>query len=818
MSYVQWLFEGRDYDQNKPIYIDANNPDRSLSAAQVKTFVLKIGSGLQKFGLQKGDCACVVSLNDIYYTPTYLGIISAGGIFTGANPGYTVFELAHHLRVCNAKFVVADLQTLSKVKEAAAEVGIPESNIIVFDVHHEGVPPGTTSFWDLIGDDEITIEDIVGSANVPASYISSSGTSGLPKAVVIPHAYLINQCQIQTDRKMPYEVSRLCCLPPFPAYAAPSQHGMPLKTGSPCYIMPRYDGNAVLDAVEKYQITEVLLVPPMVLSLPLLPKCTSSTVASLRQVFCGGAAIAYHIQEQLYDILHPDARINQIFGMSECGWVCGFQYPEKDDTSSVGRPFAGFSLKVVDNAGNDCLEDGQIGEIYIKPPFPMLGYLNNPTATAEAFAPGGWTRSGDVGYVKDSKWYVPDRKKDVIKVKGWQVSPTELESVLLLHEDIIDAGVIGIQSANTYDGIPRGFVVRRPGSTITEDDVKVWMKERLVRYKQVDRAIFVTDIPRNPTGKILRRLLQEGKYTEEVAPVGEQIAASEAIVEKDFITENGTSGSEDADEHVTTPEAIAEEALVTENGNSKVLVTENGHSNSVANGEHVTAPEAIAGEVLVTENGNPKSLVTENGHSNSAANSEQIASPEVIAEEVLITENGNSSPAAIYKYVALSEPVYQRVLVTENGNTGPAALYEYIALPKTVYQRVLVTENGNSGPAPVYKYIAVTETVYQKVLITRNGNTGSEVTSEQIAAREIVNHKGPVTENGFSSSTTDCNHIVSSEAVAQKVLSTANGNASPAAACEHIALPNVVVEGFPVVGNGISSSVLPSEEHSAVPS
>lgn len=109
--------------------------------------------------------------------------------------------------------------------------------------------------------------------------------------------------------------------------------------------MPRYDGNGVLDAVEKYRVTEVLLVPPMLLSLPLLPKCTSSAVASLRQVFCGGAAVTYHIQKQLYDILHPDARINQIYGMSECGWVCGFQYPEKDETGSVGRPFPGFTLK-----------------------------------------------------------------------------------------------------------------------------------------------------------------------------------------------------------------------------------------------------------------------------------------------------------------------------------------------------------------------------------------------------------------------------------------------------------------------------------------
>lgn len=120
---------------------------------------------------------------------------------------------------------------------------------------------------------------------------------------------------------------------------------MPLKTGSVCYVMPRYDQKGFLDAVEKYQITEVLLVPPMVLSLPLAPKCTSSSLASLRQVFCGGAAIPYHVQKGLYDVLHPDARINQIFGMTECGWVCGFQYPEREETGSVGRPFEGFLVK-----------------------------------------------------------------------------------------------------------------------------------------------------------------------------------------------------------------------------------------------------------------------------------------------------------------------------------------------------------------------------------------------------------------------------------------------------------------------------------------
>jgi 4-coumarate--CoA ligase len=135
--------------------------------------------------------------------------MAAGGIFTGANPGYTVFEVAHHLRICNAKFVITGMQTLATVKEAAEEVGIPESNIIIFNAHHEDVPSMATTLWDLVGDDEISVETIDDPATVPASYINSSGTSGLPKAVVVPHAYLIHQCQLHTERKLPYEVMLL---------------------------------------------------------------------------------------------------------------------------------------------------------------------------------------------------------------------------------------------------------------------------------------------------------------------------------------------------------------------------------------------------------------------------------------------------------------------------------------------------------------------------------------------------------------------------------------------------------------------------------
>lgn len=157
----------------------------------------------------------------------------------------------------------------------------------------------------------------------------------------------------------------------------------------------------------------------------------------------------------------------------------------------------------------------------------MLGYLNNPIATSDTFTPGGWISSGDIGFVRDGTWYVTDRNKDIIKVRGWQVSPTELESVLLQHDDIVDAGVIGVQLSKAPEEVPRAFVVRRPGSTVTEYDARSWMSERLARYKQVDRVIFLKEIPRNPAGKIVRRFLKDGMYKEEDASAGAELIEAE---------------------------------------------------------------------------------------------------------------------------------------------------------------------------------------------------------------------------------------------------------------------------------------------------
>jgi len=170
-------------------------------------------------------------------------------------------------------------------------------------------------------------------------------------------------------------------------------------------------------------------------------------------------------------------------------------------------------------------KEGATGEIQIYNPLAMKGYLNNPTATAEAFTPDNWIRTGDIGYAKDNNWYVVDRAKDLIKVRGWQVSPAEIEAALMEHPDILDVGVIGIPAADGCGESPMAFVVTEKRGSIDEAQIKLFLATRLARYKNVEEVCFIEKIPRNPIGKILRRELRDMRGI--VQPTSAQTAAKE---------------------------------------------------------------------------------------------------------------------------------------------------------------------------------------------------------------------------------------------------------------------------------------------------
>jgi acyl-coenzyme A synthetase/AMP-(fatty) acid ligase len=264
--------------------------------------------------------------------------------------------------------------------------------------------------------------------------------------------------------------------------------------------------------VQGLAITDVAIVPPIVATLLRLSP-QDAALRSLRYVLCAGASIPAQLQTKLYGFLHPEATVGQVWGATELGWITMFGPGERDDSGSVGRPLNGVSLKLIDHDGH-CINDENIpGEALVHGPSVFRGYVGNSRATLSAFDSQGFYHTGDRVFMKDGKVFIDGRMKDTIKVNGWQVSPSEIETVLLQHPDILDAAVVGVSTTDT-DGLevvrPRAYVVTQEKSSLEFHEVMEFVSARLISYKRLTGGVkFVTVIPRNPTGKIVRHLLTD---------------------------------------------------------------------------------------------------------------------------------------------------------------------------------------------------------------------------------------------------------------------------------------------------------------------
>ena len=231
---------------------------------------------------------------------------------------------------------------------------------------------------------------------------------------------------------------------------------------------------------------------------------------------CGGAPLGKGPQGRFEDLL-GGAPMTQVWGMTEGTCIVTMlKWDEHDHTGSSGRPIANLDIKIIDDNGKDITAYDTVGELCIRGPTVFPGYFENPEANKGSFDEDDFFHSGDVGYCdgKSKLFYIVDRKKELIKVRGFQVAPGELEAVLLMHPDIVDAAVIGVPAPDTRDGeLPRAYVVRRPGtdaSKLSEKDVIDFAGEKLVKYKRLDGGVkFVDVIPKNASGKILKRILRE---------------------------------------------------------------------------------------------------------------------------------------------------------------------------------------------------------------------------------------------------------------------------------------------------------------------
>jgi acyl-CoA synthetase (AMP-forming)/AMP-acid ligase II len=336
----------------------------------------------------------------------------------------------------------------------------------------------------------------------------SSGTTGFPKGVMLSHRNLVAMVR-QMEATEPFnETDTLVCVVPMShLYGLHIVVNLGLSQGSTIVTVPRYDLEQFLNVLERYRITIAPLVPPLVLALTRAPQVQSHNLSALRVIHCGAAPLAHEIASACRERLGVEIRYG--YGMTEVSPLshASLIEPHKHKPGSVGFCLPNTECRIVDYTSGEDLPPRSEGEIWVRGPQVMKGYLGNEAATGEMIEPDGWLRTGDIGYCDDDgQLFVVDRLKELIKTNGRQVAPAELESVLLSFPAVADAAVVG-HPDEVAGELPKAFVVLKMEATA--DEIIQYVAERVAPYKRIRAVEFVAEIPRNPAGKILRRVLKE---------------------------------------------------------------------------------------------------------------------------------------------------------------------------------------------------------------------------------------------------------------------------------------------------------------------
>ncbi|KAF4880357.1 4-coumarate--CoA ligase-like 7 [Colletotrichum siamense] len=538
-SLQKWIFGSSSAPlSDRKAFYDADRPETHyLTFADYRLVAKQIAIGLQKAGLKPGDRVLLFSGNNLFFPVIFIGVLMAGGIFTGANPTFVPRELAYQLKDSGAVFMVAAEGSLDTALAAAKEVQMPASNVFVFDTTIPGSSQpekpargGARHWTELIAPkaqaEKFEWIEPADARTTTCCLNYSSGTTGVPKGVEITHySYVANGCGVvkvsALEEDHEASIARsvgLCFLPLYHAYAQTYFVANFAKQGIPVYIMTGFDFVKMLTYIQRYRVTQLVSVPPILVALTKHPITAKFDLSSLESVGSGAAPLAEDVARQAEKLLKkPDLIVRQGWGMTEVTCTAMTWDPSRlVRSSSVGELMPNYMAKLVDESGKEITEPKVPGELLVTGPTVMRGYWRNPKATQETIDTDSegnrWLRTGDIAYVDEFKtgglFYIVDRKKELIKVKGNQVAPAELEALLLERPDIADVAVIGV----TINGeeFPRAYVVRSPGTNTSGEEIAKWLEERVAKHKRLRGGVAFTDvIPKNPSGKILRKILRE---------------------------------------------------------------------------------------------------------------------------------------------------------------------------------------------------------------------------------------------------------------------------------------------------------------------
>jgi acyl-CoA synthetase (AMP-forming)/AMP-acid ligase II len=456
-----------------PAIVDSATGE-TTSYAKLAARVDAVAASLQGQGVGRGDVVALIGPNSAVWGIVYHAILRAGGVVTPINPLLTPDEVAKQAGDAAAKLTIDD-------PAAAVDAADP------------GAHPDPV---------EVDPDDL-------AALPYSSGTTGAMKGVMLTHRNLVaNIEQAWTSMPIADDDTLVGLLPFFHSYGQTVVLNLGLAKGATIVTMPRFNLDGLLDILERHRVTWLHIAPPVVLAFATAPQVEDHDLSALKMVISGAAPLDDDLARRAEERI--GAPIRQGYGLTELSPVSHktpIARAAETPPGSVGPLIPNTEARLVDPETREDAAEGEQGEIWVRGPQVMKGYLNNDQATAEIFAGGGWLRTGDIGRVDENGFfYVVDRLKELIKYKGYQVPPAELEAVLVSHPKVKDAGVIGVPMEGGEEA-PKGCVVC--DEDLDLDELAAYVTERVAPYKKLREIERVEEIPKSASGKILRRLLRE---------------------------------------------------------------------------------------------------------------------------------------------------------------------------------------------------------------------------------------------------------------------------------------------------------------------
>jgi acyl-CoA synthetase (AMP-forming)/AMP-acid ligase II len=479
-------------------FIDAAS-GQTLTYGQLDEQIRRLAGGLVAAGLAKGEVVAIMAPNCPAYAVVFHGVALAGGVVTTINPTYTQGEVHHQLIDANATRLITVSTFLDTARAAMEGTSVGELFVIGGG---EGVPSLDSLYGEPLAEQvPVDPDDVV---VIPYS----SGTTGLSKGVMLTHRNLVaNIAQTLAVVTLTEDDAFIAVLPFFHIYGMQVLMNMGLRSGATIVTMPRFDLEQFLALHQEHALTCAFVAPPMVVALAKHPLVDHYDLSSLKFVNSGAAPLSAELAVECGARL--DCEVVQGYGMTELSPVTHATPSGRFKPGSVGITVPNTELQVVGVGSGEPLGLDADGEVWVRGPQVMKGYLGNAKATADTIDADGWLHTGDIGHVDaDGHLFIVDRLKELIKYKGFQVAPAELEALLLTHPKVADAAVIGLPDDDAGE-LPAAYVVLKEGQDATVEDIQAFVAGKAASYKQVRRVTFIDAIPKSASGKILRRVLRD---------------------------------------------------------------------------------------------------------------------------------------------------------------------------------------------------------------------------------------------------------------------------------------------------------------------